>query len=51
MQVSCTIKFHVEIKLLENKIMIITFNPMIMATAIAEMLLMNQSCSTSLDPV
>ena len=50
-QVSCTVKFHVEIKLLENKIMIITFNPMIMATVIAKMPLMNQSCSTSLAPV
>lgn len=48
---SCTIKFHVESKPLESKIMIMTLNPMIMATAMAQILVMNPSCSASLVPM
>lgn len=48
---SCTVKFHVEIKPLESKIMIMTLNTMIMATVMAQMLVMNPSCSASLVPM
>lgn len=48
---SCTIKFHVEIKPLESNIRIMTLNPMIMATVMAQILVVNPSCSASLVPM